>query len=138
MNKNLISDIRFFEGGKAIFTVSNNKNEHYTYKIVKKTDKPFFVFLLTGPDNNSSYSYLGVYVPQYLRIKLTQKSRFKEDSTPVKVISWAIKKVASKTSLPEGYAIQHENKCCRCGRRLTTPESIENGIGPECIKFWRN
>lgn len=25
-------------------------------------------------------------------------------------------------------------KCARCGRKLTTPESIEKGIGPECEK----
>jgi len=24
--------------------------------------------------------------------------------------------------------------CRRCGRRLTNPESVMNGIGPECIK----
>jgi hypothetical protein len=49
------------------------------------------------------------------------------------VIRWAVKAVA-KGSLPEGYKIQHEGKCCRCGRTLTTPESIERGIGPECVK----
>ena len=25
-------------------------------------------------------------------------------------------------------------KCMRCNRKLTTPKSIEDGIGPECIK----
>lgn len=25
-------------------------------------------------------------------------------------------------------------RCCRCGRRLSNPESIERGIGPECIQ----
>lgn len=122
----------FFEGGNAIFTVSNPTGEHYTYKIRHKDDKPFFVSLLTGSDNLSDYTYLGIYHPGNRSVILTKKSNYKEDTKPVKVIRWAIKKVAEGAVLPEGYTIQHEGKCCRCGRRLTTPESIEAGIGPEC------
>jgi hypothetical protein len=29
--------------------------------------------------------------------------------------------------------IWHEGRCGRCGRKLTVPESIHNGYGPECI-----
>ena len=28
--------------------------------------------------------------------------------------------------------IQHSGRCLRCGRKLTHPESIETGFGPEC------
>lgn len=28
--------------------------------------------------------------------------------------------------------VMHANKCCKCRRTLTTPESILKGIGPEC------
>jgi len=27
----------------------------------------------------------------------------------------------------------HEGKCGKCGRKLTTPESIKNGFGPTCL-----
>jgi len=135
--RNQITDSRFFEAGKAIFTITNPLGIHYTYKIVHPEKKPFFVFLLTGQDNNSNYTYLGTYNPRNFEVYLTAKSKYNDDSTPVKVVRWAIKKVASKISLPEGYKIQHEDRCCRCGRRLTTPESIENGIGPECINYWK-
>ena len=137
MIKNSIEDPKFFEMGKAIFTVSNPANLHYTYKIVHPKDKPFFVFMLTGQDNTSSYTYLGTYNPNNKVVYLTAKSKFKDDSTPVKVVRWAIRKVAEHQEIPEGYKIQHEGHCCRCGRLLTTPESIQNGIGPECIKFWQ-
>ena len=30
--------------------------------------------------------------------------------------------------------LQHIGKCCKCGRKLTDPKSIELGIGPECAK----
>ena len=32
----------------------------------------------------------------------------------------------------DGFEFWHEGKCGRCGRKLTVPESIEAGIGPEC------
>jgi ssDNA-binding Zn-finger/Zn-ribbon topoisomerase 1 len=28
--------------------------------------------------------------------------------------------------------VMHANRCCKCRRALTTPESITKGIGPEC------
>ena len=131
---NNIKSISFFEAGNAIFTVSNPTGEHYTFKILHKKNNPFFVSLLTGPNNTSDFTYLGVYVPQNKTVVLTTKSKFKENTTPVKVIRWAIKKIASGDPVPKGYTILHEGKCCKCGRSLTTPESIENGIGPECMK----
>lgn len=132
---NDIHDAKFFSGGRAVFTVSNGKDSHYTYRISHTNDtQPLFVGLLTGPDNESSYTYLGVYEPVTHSVRLTKSSKFTDDTIPVKVIRWAIKQVVEGKQLPSGYAIQHEGKCCRCGRTLTTDESINNGIGPECIK----
>jgi hypothetical protein len=133
--RNQITDYKFFHGGKAIFTVSNPQGDHYTFKIHKPIKSaPFFVTLLTGPDNTQDYVYMGLFIPQHVEVRLTEKSKYKEDSTPVKVIRWAIKRVYEKKPFPQGYAIQHEGKCCRCGRMLTDNESIERGIGPECAK----
>lgn len=133
-----ITDIKFFELGKAIFTVSNPSNKHYTYKIkLKKFEKNscWFIYLLTGPQNTSDYTYLGVYVPSIHGVRITAKSKYTEDSEPVKVLKWALARIAND-NLPVGYKIQHEGRCGRCGRTLTTPESISRGIGPECIKFY--
>jgi hypothetical protein len=30
--------------------------------------------------------------------------------------------------------IWHEGTCCRCGKRLTVPASIELGMGADCAK----
>jgi len=133
---NTINDIKFFQGGNALFTVGNNKGEHYTFKIrqPKGDNKPFFVSILTGPQNESDYTYLGLYNPKTKYVALTTKSKYNQESTPVRVIRWAIKMVDSNKDIPEGYTIQHEGRCCRCGRTLTTPESIQKGIGPGCQK----
>jgi len=131
---NEIKDPKFFEGGKAIFTVHNDKGIHYTYKISKKPKWPFCIYVLTGPDNNSNYTYLGVYNPNNFRVYLTGKSKYKDDTMMVKVIRWAVARIGSGKPVPEGYGIKHDGRCCRCGRRLTTPESVDSGIGPECRK----
>jgi len=134
--QNEIQTSEFFKGGNALFTVGNPTGEHYTFKIrqPKGDNKPYFVSLLTGPQNDSDYTYLGIFNPIQMRVYLTKKSKYTEESTPVKVVRWAIQMVALGRLVPEGYTIQHEGRCCRCGRTLTTPESVEAGIGPECAK----
>lgn len=128
-----ITDSKFFTGGRAVFTVSNATGEHYTYRIGRsKEDQPLFVGLLTGPNNERDYTYMGIYTPETGSVRLTAKSKYTPDTKPVKVIQWAIKQVREGKALPEGYSIQHEGRCCRCGRTLTDPLSIERGIGPEC------
>ena len=131
--RNEITDKRFFEAGRAVFTVDNGKGTHYTYKISHRDEnQPLFVSLLTGPDNTSSYTYMGIYDPNTHQVRLTQKSKYTEETQPVKVVRWAIKQVVENKPLPEGYQIHHEGRCCKCGRTLTTRESCDRGVGPEC------
>lgn len=133
----------FILGGKAIFTVSNPQGERYTFKVNRKDaearfDRPndgqptFFVSLLTGPDNGADYAYLGVLGQRDDSVRLTKASRFTDTTRPVRVIRWALGLVFAGRSLPEGYQVHHEGRCGRCGRRLTVPESVDSGFGPEC------
>lgn len=129
-----ITNVHFLSGGNAVFTVSSPKHR-YTFRIRRpEPEMPYFVSLLSGPDNTRDYTYLGVYNPGQPGVRLTAKSKFTEDSTPVKAIRWAVAMLSSGKTLPEGFKIQHEGRCCRCGRVLTVPESIEAGIGPECAQ----
>ena len=127
----------FILAGKAIFTVSNDKGEHYTFRITKKErndDKGhiWFAALLTGPDNTSCYTYMGTVNHISGIPHTTQKSQFSKNSKPFLVLRWALGIVWGRNKLPEGYGLHHMGKCARCARPLTTPESIERGIGPEC------
>lgn len=141
---NDIIDPKFFTGGNAVFTVGNGRGAHCTFRIRKPNERaPFFVKLLTGQDNTNDYTYIGIYQPPfndapitqgYVPLKLTKGSKLSEFSTPVKVFNWAVRLIFLGQQLPEGYTIRHEGRCCRCGRLLTTPESIQRGIGPECAK----
>ena len=137
--KKMISK-EFVTAGKAIFTVKSVTGEHYTFQVNKKeaSDRyreTFFVSLLTGPDNTSDYTYMGMLNPMTFLASPTRASKLTTDSKPFKVLDWALTKIWNNSSLPEGYEIYHEGRCCRCGRLLTVPESIESGIGPECAKI---
>lgn len=131
---------QFLLAGEATFTVSNPAGEHYTFRVTKprdfKAEYPvYFVSLLTGPDNTSDYTYAGLIDTKSGGIRLTQKSGITAEAKSYKVGNWAIKRVYNevKEPLPEGYKIDHIGECAVCGRALTTPESIELGIGPVCL-----
>ena len=126
----------FVLAGKAILTVSS-PDIHFTFKVrlKKKTEKypdKYFISLLTGPENTNDYTYLGILEDD--NVKLTKASQFQDDSRPVKAIRWAIKTIWTQSQPPQGFEIRHAGRCGRCGRLLTVPESIDSGIGPECIK----
>lgn len=130
----------FLAAGHAIFTVANPSGEHYTFRITRaepneKYDRPaWFASVLTGPDNEHDYTYLGLYRPHGPAVTLSAGSKFTAESKAVRVLQWAVKVVHGLAKLPPGYKIHHEGRCGRCGHVLTTPESYERGIGPEC---WR-
>jgi len=127
-------DKHFFTGGNSIFTVDNGTGTHYTFKIrqPKGDNKPFFISLLTGPDNWANYTYMGIFNPNDFTIRLTKKSRYNNDTIPVKVARWVLYLIRDEKPLPNGYSVNHAGKCGCCGRLLTVPESLTRGIGPEC------
>ena len=128
--------LQFITAGNAYFTIRSQKTGvRYTYRVnVSKPNEKYtkattFVSLLTGPQNTEDYSYLGMISNGQFR--LTRASRMKADSTPVKAFQW-VWSALQAGKLPPATEIWHEGRCGRCGRKLTVPESIEAGIGPEC------
>ena len=132
---------KFILAGKATFTVHNNKGDHYTYRVTKAEEKgtwgvTWFVSVLTGPNNTRDYTYVGLLNSNTGTIRHTKASQFDANSLVAKVFNWAVGRVVwadRLNALPNGYGIKHEGRCGRCGRMLTTPESIDIGIGPECL-----
>lgn len=128
----------FIVAGSAIFTVSNPAGVHYTFRVTKKpgrgpNDGPvWFVSLLTGPENTTDYTYLGMLDGGTGDVRLTRASKLGDASMPVQVVRWAVRLLRSGKPVPAGYGVRHVGKCGRCARALTVPESIDRGIGPEC------
>jgi len=131
---------RFIWAGAAIVTlVSSKTGTRYTFRISRAKESrrqgevpPYFIGLLTGPDNNDGYTYMGL-VPgaRPERLILTRASKYNDDTAPVKAFRYLLGALKAGTfGLVE---VWHEGRCGRCGRRLTVPESLASGIGPVCV-----
>jgi hypothetical protein len=127
--------LRFMFGGNATFTIRSAKTgTRYTYKIRQPgIGKPFFASVLSGPDNERDFDYIG-FVPASLRDVLVAGTKGQPDAPSFRALAWTVSQLAEKARIPEHLEIFHEGRCCACGRKLTTPESILSGIGPECAK----
>lgn len=125
----------FMMAGKAVFTVENpNTGNRFTYKVTRKAADGgmvlHFVKVLTGPDNTADYEFLGTVFPDGA-FAMSRKSRIGPDAPSAKAFGWLWARI-SKCGDTGPARVLHEGRCCRCGRTLTVPESIESGVGPEC------
>lgn len=145
-----VRETRFFRGGNATFTIevdaafakAHGYQPHYTFNVVvwpaaeNDYNRDLFnVLVLTGPSNEEDYTYLGQLHPQTGNVRLTKASRFNDKTKCVK----ALRRVLARLFKGEldvveaaGWRIIHSGRCCRCNRVLTTPRSVELGIGPVC------
>lgn len=138
----------FIKAGNATFTLkvskefqsTNNTKPHYTWKVKFKKGENgysdnFFVYVLSGPDNTSDFTYMGLLKDG--QVQLTKKSTYTSRMWPVRLLNRVLDRLSKNEGdkiTEAGFQLYHEGKCGRCGRKLTTPESIETGIGPECLK----
>lgn len=121
--------------GNATFTLRSKKTRaHYTYQLSKPADKKngnmYFVGLLTGPNNEADYTYVGLLDGRGFRF--TKKSKLTTESMAVRGFLYFYNQVLVAGKMPSDLEVAHCGSCGRCGRKLTVPESIALGIGPEC------
>lgn len=119
----------------GIITVHNtSRGTHRTFQIkTQKQDANFapgerILSLLTGPDNTSDYTQMGFVKPDG-SIILWKKFRTEGYEKLVGVLK------NIEVWQERGFSYLLEGRCRRCNRRLTNPESISTGIGPECSKM---
>lgn len=127
----------FALAGNAILTLQSGKTgNHYTYKILKSNNRDdlYIVKRLYGSDNENDYEYVGCYFSDteiFVPAK-TYKDRTSLSWPPsMRAIRYFFEKI---DNIPDSLIVFHEGKCGKCGKKLTTPESIRRGFGPECYK----
>ena len=128
--------VKFIHAGNATVTFRSLKTDtHFTFRVRQKdndngTKTPHFVSVLNGPDNTSDYMYIG---------HITKNGEFSPGrkglpgAPSFKAFSWVYANLRNGV-IPDELEVYHKGKCGRCGRKLTVPESIRDGIGPECRK----
>ena len=125
---------RFMLSGRAYLTFESQRTgTHFTYRIVGNKKKggtapTHFVGVLTRPD---TYTYLGCVFDGW-KYAHGRKSPIGQDAPSAKAFAWCWRKLMVERCMPETLEVFHEGRCGRCGRRLTTPESVARGLGEEC------
>ena len=130
----------FALAGNATITIrSRATDKRFTFKIRsprnQEPSRPaiWFVSLMTGPDNESSFEYLG-NIRANGSYDHGRRTRITRDAPGARAFNWfwTMVQLGREEVLTQA-DVWHEGRCGRCGRKLTVPESVESGFGPECI-----
>jgi len=131
----------FVTAGNATFTVvSKATGTRFTFKVtappvekgssIKDYEASVrFVKVLSGPNNDADYLYIGALRPD----GFVPKTGLNPEAPSVKGFTWFARQMLTGNAKALAQVdVYHANKCGRCGRTLTTPESVTLGLGPEC------
>jgi len=77
----------------------------------------------------NDYTYLG-YVKGGQLVR-RGKIKVSPNAPSSKAMAW-LWPFVEQAQTPKQAEIWHSDKCARCGRKLTVPESIGRGLGPIC------
>lgn len=142
--------LKFITGGNAYVTLRSRKTGvRFTYRVRvsqqalegKQNPLPFFLSVLSGADNTGDYQFFGtMFVDatngQVMEYRHSRKSRISVTAPSVQAMSWMLKHLERKDEVFMGkLEVWHDGRCGRCGRKLTVPESVASGFGPDCIQF---
>ena len=132
----------YIMAGKAKVTLESLETKaRFTYKITKKestnAEKPGFIYFVSVyKGSDSVYAGLISYnenIDKFVYVQ-GQKGKLPASDQSIKALLYTINMLLKKKNDIK-VNIYHCGVCGRCGRQLTTPESIMSGIGPECAKI---
>jgi hypothetical protein len=123
---------------KSLTLRSATTGARFTYRVKRPPgqgpERPWLISILTGPDNTQDYVYLGLLRPQRGSVILQHTAKSGLPRTAPAWLAWEYltRAVLQGGRMPAALEVFHEGRCGRCGRTLTTPESVALGLGPEC------
>lgn len=147
---------RYLEGGNATLTIESKSGTRFTFRFRQpdpvdlrdpaqvanglrhaKRGRCIWVSVLNGPDNESNYAFIGTIFPDRSTTDIRPSGRSKVglDAPSAQAVQWLLRQTYLGTNdeaLFGRATIWHEGRCGRCGRKLTVPESVATGFGPEC------
>ena len=133
--------LRFILAGRCEFiAVSGNTGVKLEYQLVRKESKrnnsEFVYFLKTKVNGNMQYAGIIFYNESRKAFVFNRglKGSLPIDHINIKSILFILNNL-NRRNTALNLKIYHLGKCGRCGRKLTTEESILTGLGPTCAKI---
>ena len=117
-------------GTRFTFKIRLAPNQDETTPPERRT---WFVKLLCGSDNTSDYRYIG-FIRDGRYIHGAGRSYASTEAPSVIAFGWFVRTVLFGQRAFEKLEVWHEGCCGRCGRKLTVPESVASGMGPDCAE----
>lgn len=126
---------RYVQSGKATFTLVG-RSRRFTFEVNAGRGPAkhlFFVRVLTGPDNEFDYAFIGTLFPGLLYIHSPQ-ARLSIETPSNKAATWFFDHALDSDEAFDKVQMWHHGHCGRCGRLLTVPDSVAAGLGPTCVE----
>jgi hypothetical protein len=122
------------------YTIESTKTgEHRTFWAKTQPDDAGFapgkriLSLLSGPENDDPSSYKGFAFVDEDGIHVWSRMRAEGLWEQYAEMLWSLAVDGAFSEWADrGYRLLVEKRCMKCGRPLTTPESVRLGIGPIC------
>lgn len=122
----------FIFAGNALFTVVNEDTKnHVTIKIKKHKDEEIWFVSVLDAGLYNTIGTLSIFLKTMV-YKHSENSMISSNHRKVKVFRWFYTNFLDKQDKYPMIKVYHHGKCGRCGKKLTTPNSIKEGIGPVC------
>ena len=113
----------------GFFTLCFPCGTHKTIRVHTQQAGPLagkrLLSLLIGPVNTDDYERFAELTPAGVWVWKSFKNKKHAEYAE---LLWSLK----KGEVIEGHEVMVSKRCMRCNKTLTTPESVETGIGPEC------
>jgi len=120
----------------TITLINNDKGTHLTLtvKTVKRGQLKGkrIIAKLVGRDNTRDYEGFG-FVNNDDTISLWTRHRNAKNAQ-IALIVRSLFIQGNASPFAKCVSMEVSKRCIRCNRKLTTPQSLADGIGPECIK----
>jgi hypothetical protein len=132
-----VQAMRIFNGR---FTIESASGQHRTFQI--RTQKPDAEFapgkrvlsLLVGPENTANYKGFAFVDEEGIHVWASKAKQSDVYETYAEQL-WSLALDGAFSLWADvGYRIMMAGRCFRCGRPLTVPQSIRDGIGPVCAE----
>lgn len=125
----------YISGGRGIVTLESPTGKHHTYAFNaprEPTEFPENTLFVYDQVKSGVWLYVGM-VDSKLNFRLTRSSIWNNDCEIVKGVKYILK-MAKGCIVSTPMVLYHCGICSVCGRKLTSPKSILQGIGPTCRK----